>query len=42
MIWATVFCETCQPSAHRSSVIRGEPYVRPDALKKWVIRNLST
>jgi hypothetical protein len=34
MISATVFCDTCQPSSHRSSVILGEPYVLPDRSKK--------
>lgn len=37
MISATVFIDTCQPSAHRSSVIRGEPYVSPDSRKKCMI-----
>nr|WP_306951452.1 hypothetical protein [Streptomyces sp. B4I13] len=34
MISATVFSETCQPSSHKSSVILGEPYVRPERSKK--------
>jgi hypothetical protein len=34
MISATVFCDTCQPSSHRSSVLLGDPYVFPERLKK--------
>jgi hypothetical protein len=39
MTSATVFTETCQPPAHRSKVILGDPYVRPDAVKKRTIRS---
>lgn len=42
MILATVFSETRQPSAHRSRVILGEPYVLPDTAKKWLIRSTSS
>ncbi|WP_239135436.1 hypothetical protein [Streptomyces sp. SID12488] len=42
MISATVFCDTCQPSSHKSSVILGEPYVRPERSKKQRIRSAST
>ena len=41
MISATVFTDTCQPSSHKSSVILGDPYVSPDARKKYLILSSS-
>ncbi|MFI6063460.1 hypothetical protein [Streptomyces sp. NPDC051286] len=42
MTSATVFCDTCQPSSHRSSVILGKPYVLPDRSKKYRILSASS
>ncbi|MEV4443079.1 hypothetical protein AB0K09_29540 [Streptomyces sp. NPDC049577] len=39
MMSATVCCDTCQPSSHKSSVILGEPYVRPEQSKKQRTRS---
>nr|WP_155054704.1 hypothetical protein [Streptomyces blattellae] len=37
-----MFRDTCQPSSHRSSVILGEPYVRPERSKKQRIFSASS